>query len=79
MNKLVEKYPILGSSVDPAQLSLTIKSLGLALVPVVLAIMRVSGNESVVENDLVQVINAIATIVAMGGVVYGVSRKLIKK
>ena len=79
MSNLARKYPLLGSSVDPNQISLTIKSLGIALVPVILAIMRMSGNESIVENDLVQVINAIATIVSMAGVVYGVSRKLIKQ
>jgi hypothetical protein len=76
--KLVKRYPMLGSSVDPEKLSLTIKSLGVALIPVFLAILRMAGNETIVENDLVQVINAIATITAMVGVVYGVSRKLRK-
>jgi putative effector of murein hydrolase LrgA (UPF0299 family) len=79
MSSLVKKYPILGSSVNPEALSLTIKSMGLALVPVILAIMRMAGNESIVENDLVQVVNALATITSMVGVVYGVSRKLVKK
>jgi DNA-directed RNA polymerase subunit RPC12/RpoP len=75
---IVKKYPILGSSVNPEALSLTIKSLGIALIPVILAVLRMAGNESIVENDLVQVINAVATITAMIGVVYGVSRKLRK-
>jgi len=75
---IVKKYPILGSSVNPAALSLTIKSLGVALIPVFLAVLRMAGNETIVENDLVQAINSIATIVAMVGVVYGVSRKLRK-
>jgi len=73
--QLAQKYPKLGSSVDPQKLSLTIKSLGVALVPLILAILRFAGNESIVDNDVIQVINSIATIVAMAGVIWGVARK----
>lgn len=75
--KLVHKYPVLGSSKDPEKLSLTIKSALLALVPVIIAVGRLNGLD-LVETDLVQVINAIFTIVSMIGVIVGFARKFIK-
>lgn len=77
MKNLLQKYPVLGSSVDPEKLSLTIKSAGLALVPVLILIARGFDLE-LVENDFVQIINAVATVVSMAGVIYGVARKFIK-
>ena len=73
--KLTQKYPILGSSQNPDEISLTIKALGIALIPVILAVCRMFGLE-LVENDLVQVVNALATITSMVGVVIGVYRKV---
>ena len=75
--ELTKKYPMLGSSVDAEQISLTIKSAGLALIPIALAVCR-AFDCGITENDLVQLINAVATITAMVGVVYGVLRKFKK-
>lgn len=75
--KLVNRYPILGSSVDPEKISLTIKSVGLMIVPLVITIGRMFDFE-IVENDLVQLVNAVATIVSLVGVAYGLVRKYIK-
>lgn len=74
---LAKRYPILGSSVDPEKVSMTIKGFGLALVPAILAIARLAGLE-IVENDLVMLVNSIATIASMGMVVYGLFRKYFK-
>ena len=74
MKNLTKRFPILGSSVDPNKISLTIKSTGLILVPVVVLIARSFGLE-VVDTDLVQVVNALSGIAGMGGVIYGVYRK----
>jgi len=74
MKNLTKRFPILGSSVDPNKISLTIKSTGLILVPVVVLIARSFGLE-VVDTDLVQVVNALSGMVGMGGVIYGVYRK----
>ena len=76
--KLTRKYPILGSSKNPDKISLTIKSIGIALIPLLIAIFRMAGLD-VVESDLVQVINAIATITSMVGVIIGVARKYLWK
>lgn len=75
--KLVKKYPVLGSSVDPEKLSLTIKSLLLALIPVIIAVGRFYQVE-IVETDLVQAINTFATIIASIGFIYGILRKYMK-
>jgi len=75
---LARKYPALGSSQDPDKISLTIKSVGLALIPVLLAILKAVGYESFTENDLVVFVNALATIASMAGVVWGVLRKFKK-
>jgi len=72
--KLTKRYPLLGSSQDETKLSLTIKSIGIALIPLLIAIARGFGLD-IAENDLVQVINAIAGITAMVGVIIGVTRK----
>ena len=74
MKNLTKRFPMLGSSVDPNKISLTIKSTGLILVPVVVLIARSFGFE-VVDTDLVQVVNALSGMVGMGGVIYGVYRK----
>lgn len=75
--KLVEKYPILGSSSDPEKLSLTVKSVGLALIPLIIAIGRMFGLD-IVENDLIQLINALAALASCIGVIVGVTRKYLK-
>ena len=78
MKFLTKKYPVLGSSQDPESLSLTVKGIGIALIPLIIACGRMA-NIDLVETDLVQIINAISTITA--GVVFliGIGRKLAKK
>lgn len=73
--KITQKYPFLGSSSNPDKISMTVKSMGFALVPLFLALARAFGLD-LVENDLVQVINALATITSMVGVIIGVSKKI---
>ena len=76
--KIIKKYPVLGSSQDPESLSLTVKGIGIALIPLIIACGRMA-NIDLVETDLVQIINAISTITA--GVVFliGMGRKLANK
>jgi hypothetical protein len=38
MKKLVKMYPVLGSSVNPQELSLTVKSIGTMLIPLIVII-----------------------------------------
>ena len=73
--KLLKRYPILGSSQDPDKISMTIKGLGLALVPVILMVARMFEIE-LVEATLIQLVNAVATIASMGMVIYGIFRKV---
>ena len=75
--KLARKYPALGSSVDPEKISLTVKSVGLALIPLILMVLRAFEVE-IVENDLIQLVNAVATIASMVGVIIGINRKYFK-
>ena len=76
--KLTTKYPMLGSSQNPEKLSLTVQGIGIAIIPLIIAIGRMSGVE-LAEHDLVQIINSIASITA--GVVFlvGMGRKLSNK
>ena len=76
--KLANKFPMLGSSVDAESISLTIKGFGIALIPAVILIARMFDFE-IVENDLVQIVNAAATISSMVMVVYGIGRKYFNK
>lgn len=71
---LAKKYPILGSSQNPEKVSLTIKSVGILIIPLVIYIGRLFGLE-IVEADLVQVLNAVAGIAAAVGVIWGIARK----
>ena len=72
--KLCKKYPILGSSQDPEKLSLAIKSGGLAIIPTIIFVSSFFGI-NVLESDLTMVVNNIASIVLLGGLIWGVVRK----
>lgn len=74
---LVKKYPILGSSQDSNKLSLTVKGILVALVPIIIAIGQSQG-WSITQGDLMDIIEAITAIVAAGSVIYGVFRKFKK-
>lgn len=78
MNKLVQKYPVLGSSVNPAELSLTIKGvLGLAV-----ALLVGLGYNQLELNALAdQITNFIllaVQLVTLGMAIWGGLRKFIK-
>ena len=69
---------MLGSSVDPEKLSLTVKSLGLMIVPVIVVVAKMFGVE-LAEAELVTVVTALATTISSLGIVYGFGRKLYLK
>lgn len=72
---LTRDYPILGSSANPDNISLTIKSIGVWLVPAVIAIGSMFSIEFE-QADLTQAVNTMAVIVAGSLTVYGLGRKL---
>lgn len=75
--KITQKYPMLGSSVDPQKLSLTIKSMGIMLIPLIVAVGKMF-NISLAESDLTELVSAVASIVSLTGIIYGIGRKYIK-
>ena len=68
----MKKY--LGSSKNPANISLTIKSIGLWAIPAIILIGKYSGLE-IAEADLTEILNSIAVLVASGMTLYGLGRK----
>ena len=70
--KLVSKYPILGSSQNPEELSVTIKGVALAILP---AISLVLGAFGVDQEWLKELVNALVGAAGAGLVVWGVWRK----
>ncbi len=72
-----EKHSWLGSSQDPRKISLTIKALAVALIPLIVAGGRSAGYE-ITESDLVQLIEQVTVIVSAFGFVVGIIRKYIK-
>ena len=69
---------ILKSSVNENKISLTIKGVGIALIPTLIFIAGLFGF-SFVEADLTELVNAIATLVSAGFIVYGLVRKAVVK
>lgn len=79
LNKTMNKIPTaLQSSVNPNELSLTIKGVLLALVPVVIILARFSGLE-VTETELVSSIEEVTIILSALITAYGLVRKIIVK
>lgn len=78
MNKIVRSYPVLGSSEDPTKLSLTIKSLLVALIPIVIAVAQYY-SVSLNESDLTELVQQITVLVSAGGAIYGIGRKIYYK
>jgi len=68
-----QKY--LGSSANPENLSLTVKSVGIWIIPAVLA-LAVSFGWEVKENELVELVNNLAILVAAAMTIYGIGRKI---
>lgn len=74
----MDKNKIIQSSVNPTKISLTIKGVGVALIPTIIFIAGVFGF-SFVEADLTELLNAIATLVSGAMIVYGLVRKFTVK
>lgn len=66
---------IFGSSASPDKVGLTIKGVGLGLIPVLIIALKIAG-VSVLESDLVSLIESLSTAVASIMVIYGLLRKL---
>jgi len=67
-------HPMLGSSTDPTKLSLTIKSLGIWLIPAVIFIGKYY-EVNIAEADLTTIINTLAMVGAGLMTTWGVIRK----
>jgi len=74
----MEKNKLVRSSVDSTKISMTIKGVGIALIPTIIFIAGVFGFDFV-KADLVELLNAIATLVSAVLIVYGLLRKVLVK
>ncbi len=72
----MEKY--LMSSVDREKLSLTIKGVGVAIIPVVIFLGQSIGL-GIAEADLTELFGSFATLVSAGMIFAGLVRKVIVK
>ena len=75
---LVNKYPMLKSCANPAQISLAIKSIGAWLIVAIIAIAKTQGAE-VAEADLIVVVNNIAITAGAIMTILGLGRKIYYK
>ncbi|WP_457635806.1 hypothetical protein [Persephonella sp.] len=66
------------SSANENNLSLTVKGILVALIPVLIFFGNSAGLD-ITENDLMQVINAITAVLSSVMMLYGVSRKIYYK
>ena len=70
------KYPkILGSSVNPDKLSLTVKG----LVPLIIVLLPLFGVIDISEKELLKTLDAILIAVTAGITAFGLIRKLVNK
>ena len=78
MNRLVQKYPILGSSVDPAKLAITVKGVIIGLASIlVIAGVDVSGLDLTgLAESAYNAITAIGLAVSACMTAYGFGRKV---
>ena len=68
--KLVQKYPILGSSYKPGEISLRIKSMGVMIITLIVAVGKFFQLDFA-EEDLTQFVQSLAFIVGYVGFWYG--------
>lgn len=73
--KLVSKYPVLGSSQSPEEISLTIKAGVVAILPLLAIALKGFGVE---QEWLTELTNAVFGLVGGGLAVWGVVRKFKK-
>lgn len=76
MNNFVKHHRLLGSSIDSESLSLTIKGIGVAVIPFAIFLFQVMGVEGITESDLVQLTDTITTAVASVMIIVGLARKI---
>jgi hypothetical protein len=80
MKNIALQYPILGSSVDPQKLSLTIKGILLGVVTILVAFgvnsdaLGLTGLVESISDLIVQ----LGTLVSTGTIIYGGIRKIIE-
>ena len=75
---ILQKHPSLGSSADPEQISLTIKSVGVWAIPALVAVIAYFGLD-ITQNELVDLVNNLAILAATTMTVYGLGRKIFYK
>lgn len=68
------KYGALSSSQDPSKLSLTVKGVLVAVIPVLLFVGQLQG-WTITEGDLMEGIEAITALIASATVIWGLIRK----
>ena len=73
--KLVQKYPVLGSSANSDNLSVTVQSFLMAILPVALILAK-AYELPLTENDFLELIKAITGFLSAGMFLFGVGRKL---
>jgi hypothetical protein len=74
-SKVVNKYPVLGSSQSPEEISLTIKGAVVVLLPLIALTLKGFG---VTEEWLGELVNGVFGLVGAGIMVWGVVRKFKK-
>lgn len=72
--KLVQNYPILGSSINDSELSLRVKGYLLALLPIIMSMVSAFG-WSILESEIIQFINIIVIGLSIYSIVWGWIRK----
>lgn len=70
--KIARKYPLLGSSVDPDKISLTLK----ASVPLLVFLVG-AFNLNVMEGEIDAAVQGLCAVISGGFVVYGLVRKML--
>ena len=73
---MLNKY--LGSSANPEEISLTIKSVGVWAIPALMALITYSGYD-ITQNELIDLVNNLAILTASAMTVFGLFRKLYYK
>ena len=68
----------LGSSANPEEVSLTIKSIGVWAIPALMAIITYSGY-NITQNELIDLVNNLAILAATAMTTFGLFRKLYYK
>ena len=69
---------VLGSSADPERISLTIKSVGVWLIPGIIALTAYLGLD-ITQNELMELVNNLAILVASAMTIAGIGRKIYYK